>query len=223
MRYGNLRIADGTGQLRDLLLVLPVAVAVHEHDRGRAIALAVCRFEVAPGPFDLKRNPHLAPRTDALLHLDDLRIQKFGQHDVPVENSRPVLIGDAQRVAKAARDEEHGAFALALQERVGGDRGTHFHDLDALAGYGRAGGDCEQLAYSGDRGIAVAAGIFGKELVGDDAPVRAKGDDIGKSAAAVDPELPFARAGCRSRSHSTGSTANDRGLSPRCQISHMVL
>src|SRR5207249_10512988 len=46
--------------------------SVHEHDRGRAIALAVCRFEVAPGPFDLKRNPHLAPRTDALLHLDDL-------------------------------------------------------------------------------------------------------------------------------------------------------
>src|SRR6266704_736811 len=49
MRNGNLRVAGGARQLPDPLLVLPVAVAVHEHDRGRAIALAVCRFELAPG------------------------------------------------------------------------------------------------------------------------------------------------------------------------------
>jgi len=201
--------------------VPPVPVTVHEDDRGRAVALAICRFEIAPGPLGIERNQHLPPGADALLDLDDFRIQKLGQDDVPVENPGPVLIGDAQRVAKAARDEEHGAFALALQERVGGDGGSHLHRLDAPAGDGRAGGDPEQLAYSCDRGVAVTAGIFREQLVSDDAAVRAKRDDIGKRAAAVDPELPFARG--RSRSHSTGSTANARGLSPRCQISHMIL
>jgi len=35
---------------------------------------------------------------------------------------------------KAARDEEHGALALALKQRIGGDRGAHLYRLDALAG-----------------------------------------------------------------------------------------
>src|SRR5437660_12157228 len=196
---------------------------VHQHDRGRAIALAIRRFEIAPGPFELERNQYIAASADALLHLDDFRIQKFRQDDVPVEDARPVLIGDAQRVAKAARNEEHGALALALQKRVGRDGRAHLYDLDLFAGDGRAGGDCEQLAYSGDRGVAVAAGILGEQLEGDDAAVRAKGDDIGKRTAAVDPELPPGLAGRHCRIHSTGSTANARGLSPRCQISYMVL
>src|SRR5258708_5000052 len=74
--------------------------------------------------------------------------------------------------------------------------------LALLHGVGSAGGECGQLAYSGDRGMAVPAGILGEQLVSEDAPVRAKGDDIGESAAAVDPELPFfhvesiAQAGC---------------------------
>src|SRR5205807_5166176 len=98
--------------------------------------------------------------------------------------------------------EEHRALALALKERIGRDGGAHLHDLDLFAGNGRAGGDREQLAYPGDRGVSIASGILGEQLVGEDAPVRAKGDDIGESAAAVDPELPFfhvesiAQAGC---------------------------
>src|SRR5439155_439626 len=185
---------DGVRQLRYSPLVLLIAVTVHKHDRGRAVALAVCRFEIAPGPIGLERNQHLASSADALLHLDDFRIKELGENDVPVEDARPVLVGYAQGVAKAARDEEHGALALALQERVGRDGRAHLHDLDAFSGDGCPGGDCEQLAYSGDRGIAVAAGILGEQLVGEDAPVRAKGDDIGESAAAVDPELPFFHA-----------------------------
>src|SRR6266853_1553650 len=190
VRNGNLGIADGARQLRYSPLVLLIAVTVHQHDRGRTIALAVCRFEVAPGPLGIERNQHLAPGADALLHLDDFRIQELGQDDVPVEDAGPVLVGDAQRVAKAARDEEHGALALALEKRVGRDGRAHLHDLDLFAGDGRAGGDCEQLAYSGDRGVAVTAWILGEQLVGEDASVRAKGDDIGERAAAVDPELP---------------------------------
>ncbi len=202
VRHGNLRVADGARQLRDFLLVLPVAVAVHEHDRDGAIALAIGRFEVAADLPGLERNQHLPSSADALLHLDNFRIEELGQDDVPVEDARPVLVGDAQRVAKTARDEEHGALALALEERIGRHGGAHLHDLDLFAGDGCAGGDCEQLAYPGDRGIAVAAGILGEQLVGEDAPVRAQGDDIGESAAAVDPELPFfhvesiAQAGC---------------------------
>ncbi len=62
-------------QLRDFLLVPPVAVAVHEHDRGRAVALDVRRFELVPGTLGLERNQHLASSADAFLHLDDFRIK----------------------------------------------------------------------------------------------------------------------------------------------------
>src|SRR5437879_10222923 len=47
------------------------------------------------------------------------------QHDLPVEEARAVLVGDAQRIAEAARNKQHGALALALEQRVGGDRGAH--------------------------------------------------------------------------------------------------
>jgi hypothetical protein len=39
---------------------------------------------------------------------------------VALEELRPCLIGDAQRIAKAARDDEQRAVALALEQRIGG-------------------------------------------------------------------------------------------------------
>ena len=42
----------------------------------------------------------------------------------------PRLVADAQRVGEAAVDHQQRALALALQQRVGGDRGAHLHRLD---------------------------------------------------------------------------------------------
>ena len=43
----------------------------------------------------------LAVRTDALVGLDHAAVQQLGQHDLAVEDARPLLVADAQRVAEA--------------------------------------------------------------------------------------------------------------------------
>jgi hypothetical protein len=63
---------------------------------------------------------------------------------VAVEDARAVLVGDAQLVAEALRDEEHRRLALALEERVGGDRRAHLHRLDLLDRDRRARRDAEE-------------------------------------------------------------------------------
>ena len=92
-----------------------VAVAVHEHDgdaagpgrtrpTGRAGALrpaaALLRRQAFPAP---------APRPH-------FRVQQLGQLDVAVKQAWPVLVSDAQRIAKPGGDQQ-GGLALALQQR----------------------------------------------------------------------------------------------------------
>ncbi len=190
VRRRYLLVADRAREPGDPPFVLRVAVAVHEHDRDRPVAFGVCRFQIPARALEIERRKHLAPRADALLDFDHLRIQQLGQHDVPVEEARAVLVGDAQRVAKAARDDEQRALALALEERVGRDGGAHLDDLDRLACNRRSGRRAQKAANPLDRGVAVAPGVLGKELERDDAAVGASCDHVGERAAAVDPELP---------------------------------
>ena len=66
---------------------------------------------------------------DAFVDLDDAFVERLGQFDLAGEDPRAVLIGDPQRVAEAAGDDESGALALALQQGVGGDGGAHADGL----------------------------------------------------------------------------------------------
>ena len=81
----------------------------------------------------VQRLDPLAVRAHALLGLDHGAVEQLGQHDVAVEQARPVLVGDAQRIAKAARGDQQRRLALALQQRVGGHRGAHLHARHLLA------------------------------------------------------------------------------------------
>ena len=112
--------------------------------------------------------------------------------------ARAVLVGDAQRVAEAARDDEHRGLALALEQRVGGDRRAHLHRVDLLRP-----GSARPAPRPAARGCRrprrrVAPGILGQQLVRDERAVGPARDDVGERAAAVDPELP-ARHHRRSR------------------------
>ncbi len=192
MRDRDLGETDAPRELSHLGLVLRVAVAVHEHDGDRPVAFVVRLLEVDKRPLFVQGKNDVAMRPDALVDLDHLRIEHLRQHDVPVEDARPVLVGDAQRVAEAARDEEDGAGALALEERVGRHGSAHLDRFNLPPGNGLPGRNMKQFADPRERGVAVAPGVFGQQLVRDQAAVGAARDDVGEGAAAVDPELPAA-------------------------------
>jgi hypothetical protein len=59
------------------------------------------------------------------------------------------------------------------------------------------------VADAGHGGVEVVLGILGQQLVGDEGAVGAARHDVGKGAAAVDPELPV---------HAVSVVAENRGL-----------
>src|SRR6267143_632064 len=140
----------------------------------------------------MKRQNNLSPCPDPFLDLKNLRIKHLRQHDVPVEEPRAVLVGDAQRIAEAARDEQHGAFALALEQRVGGDGGAHLYRVDLARWYRLSFIQIKDPADAGEGRIRVASGILGQQLVGGDRAVGPAGNDVGERSAAIYPELPAA-------------------------------
>src|SRR5690606_38607286 len=119
-------------------LVLGPAIAVEEDDRRRAYARREGRPEIAPRRLEVGGAQHLAFGGDALVDLDDALVEKLGQDDAPREELRAVLVGDAELVGEAARRDEDRALALALEERVGGDRRPHLDRFERKGELGRA-------------------------------------------------------------------------------------
>ncbi len=124
--------ADVARDLGDAPLVLGEAIAVHEDDGDRADAGVERLLQREAGGLLVERRQHPAVRIDALVDLDHALVQHLRQDDAAGEQLRPVLVADAQRVGEALGDGEHHPVALALQQRVGGDRGAHLHRLDPL-------------------------------------------------------------------------------------------
>src|SRR3989442_1873219 len=87
---------------------------------------------------------------------------------------------------------QHGALALGLEQRVGGDRGAHLHRFDRARWYRLTFIQIQNPADPGEGRIPVAPGILGQQLERGDRAVRAAGNDVGEGAAAIDPELPAA-------------------------------
>ncbi len=130
MRHRDLREPGCPRHLGDGSFVLGKAVAVHEDDGDGAITLVESGAQVGARCLEVEGKHDLAARADALGHLHHLRVQHLRQHDMAIEDARPVLVGDAQRIAEAAGNAQHRRRALALEERVGRDRGAHFHCID---------------------------------------------------------------------------------------------
>ena len=106
----------------------------------------------------------LAVGADALVDLDHRAYSSSGSTMWRIEQARPVLVADAQRVAEAARRHQQRRLALALEQRVGRDRRAHLHALDlrragsARRRRGRAGAGCRRPPRRGTaRGSRTAA------------------------------------------------------------------
>ena len=118
VRRAHLRETDLARDRRGRGLVLREAIAVHEHDRDAAQSAVECIPQLGAQAFDIERRQHLAVGGQAFVGLDHLRIEQLGQLDVPIEQPWPILVGDAQRVAEAARGHQQRLLALAFQQRV---------------------------------------------------------------------------------------------------------
>ena len=193
VRHRHLREADGAGELGDLPFVIVVPVGVHEDDGAGADALVVGGPQLYARGVEIEGRQHRALRVDALSHFDDFAVEEFRLDDVAVEEARPRLVADLERVAEAFGDDEDGGVAGPFEQRVGRDRRAH---LDGGDGVGRDRfpvGEVHQLAYAFDGGVGVGFRIVRQELVGDDRALGRTGHDIRERAPAVDPEVPFAR------------------------------
>ena len=194
VRRRDLGEADLAGDLRHPPLVGGMAVAVHEHHGDRADAVIERGPQASAGAVLVERCQHLSAGVDPLVDLDHPLVEKLRQDDMALEQLRPVLVADPERVAEAAGDRQHRAVALALEQSVGGDGGAHLDRPDRLRGDAFAGFQAEAVADALDRRVAVALGVLRQQLAGLGGAVRPLGDHVGKSAAPVDPELPAAGA-----------------------------
>ena len=137
---------------------------------------------------------------DALVDLDDGRVEHVGLADGQVEDARARLVADDEAVGEAARDHERDGLALALQQRVGGHRGAHADRVDErrverlVARHVAAQKVRQDAPDALERRVAVVGRVLGQQL--DDhvlAPVAAHA--VGEGAAAVDGDADAARSG----------------------------
>ena len=187
--------AERARQLRRLALVLGMRVSVHEHDGYGVDAVGAGTGQLSLQRGEVQRLLHRAVGAHALVRLDNAAVQHLRLDDVLGENVGPRLRPDLQLVLEAAGDDEQRRIALALEQRVGGDRRPHLHRGDALGWDGRPGGNAEEQPDGFQRRVVVGAGVLRQELAGEDAAVGCACNDVGEGAAAVDPEVPFVVVG----------------------------
>ena len=173
-------------------LVHRVQIAVQQRDRHRPDTVIERRLQACAQRGLVQRREHRARGIQPLAHLFDAFVKQLGPPDFEREQIRARLVADAQQVAKAACDQQQHAFALAFEQRIGGHGGAHLHRPDRTRRDRLARRQPEAIADALHGGVAVAFGVFRKQLAGLEAAIRAARHHVGKSAAPVHPEFPRA-------------------------------
>src|SRR6185437_4807455 len=121
-----------------------------------------------------------------------------GLDDLARENLRPRLIPDLEPVTESLGDEQQRAVAFALQQCIRCNGGAHFDRTDFPRWDGLAHLEVKEIANALHRGVGISLRIFRQKLVRDQLSVRASPDDVGESAATIDPEIPTPHDGPKS-------------------------
>ncbi len=193
MAGGDLREADLARDVREAAFMLRILPGVHQHDGAGGDALGARRGERVPRGMFVQRFDLLAIDADASGNLHNLLVQHRRQGNGEIEQPRPGLVADPQRVGEAAVHHQQRALALAFEQRVGGNGGAHLHRFDGARRDRRIERNTKHRLDAGNGGVAVAAGILAEQLVGREMSVGMARDDVGERAATIDPELPLGR------------------------------
>ena len=179
--------------------MLGETVAVHQHHGHRPQSPVIGGRQRRPGRVFVQGAQNVALRPHPFVHFDDLGIQHFRQGDGAGEQIRAVLLADAQTIGETGGDHQQSGFAVTFQQGVGGHRGAHLHRRH-LFGRNRIGGRQPQEAADAGQGrVLVLFRVFRQQLQRRQNTVRFPGDDVGESAAAVDPELPAAHGNSQAK------------------------
>ena len=193
----DLRETQRAGDFGDLPLIRGKPVGVHEDDGDCLEAARFRRLQIALDLCEIGRTLDNAIGQHALVHLHNIGVKLLGLDDIPGKDFGPRLVADFQRVAETFRRHQQRLFALALQQRVGGDGRAHLDRADAPGRDRRTRLQPKQVANALHRRVAIGAGILRQQFSRMQGALRITPDDICKSAAAVDPEIPFRRLASR--------------------------
>jgi hypothetical protein len=156
----DLRKAELARERGHALLMRRISISMHEHDRDRLDAVGQRVLQLRPHRSEVGLPLHGAVGAHALGDLDHAFVQHRRLDDVAGEDLRPRLVADAQRVAKSLGDEEEGAFALAFEQRIGGDGGAHLHRADQPGRDRYAATQPEQVPDALHGGVGIGLRIF---------------------------------------------------------------
>ena len=128
---GDLGESRRARQLGQAPLVRRVLPGVHQHD-GAGVDAGGAGMRRSAGARRPRRAVSISsPSMPTRPSISTTRSYSIEGRMIARSNSRGrALVADAQRVGEAAVDHQQRALALALQQRVGGDRGAHLHRLD---------------------------------------------------------------------------------------------
>ena len=143
MAGGDLGEPRFTRQLRQTLFVRREFPRVHQHDGAGGDAGSPRFGERGARGGLVDRFQFGSVRADPAGDFNDPLVQHRRQPDRQIEQPRPRLIADAQRVGEATIDHQKRALALALQQRVGGNGGAHLHAVHNTDGDRRIGRDAQ--------------------------------------------------------------------------------
>ena len=117
---------------------------------ARAAARSLCSVAL------IERRSTSPSRVDALIRFDHGGIEHVRQLDLEREQFRPVLIADAELVARSRACDEHDALALAFEQRIGRDRRAHAQFARRVSGGIGAPRVTERAADAFERRVVVA-------------------------------------------------------------------
>ena len=164
MRDRDLGEADGPGDGADPFLVGRKTIPVHQHDRRGADPIGEGCLKVQSDLGLVQFGQHFAFGGNALLGLDNLLVKHLREFDMAGKQLWPILVADAQGIAEALGDNQHGAVALALKEGIRRDRCAHLDRRNSVGGNGVMGRHTEGFANALKCGIAIALGVLGEEF-----------------------------------------------------------
>ncbi|MFO7598087.1 MAG: hypothetical protein R6W92_17310, partial [Desulfocurvibacter africanus] len=106
MADADLREPELAGDRCDGALVLGESPAVDQHDRDGVDPRTPTGLEARPDLIGIELAQDPTVGVDARVDLGDLLVEHAWQHDVAIEQARPVLVADPEGVAKSRGDRE---------------------------------------------------------------------------------------------------------------------